>query len=162
MDRLVRARVLLEEAAALGVTIDDLIAAAAERPRPAQETPTVADHIKAIEGNFTDGTAATYKSYWRLVEDRFGDRQVDTLDEGDCKTVVDDAVARARKRRPGSDGRSAKENCIAALRALFAQAQEAGYMSHNPAERLSKPRRRPNNRRGWMTVSSPRSSRPSA
>jgi hypothetical protein len=43
MDRLVRARVMLAEAEALGITIDDLIAAAAERPQRASSAPSVAD-----------------------------------------------------------------------------------------------------------------------
>lgn len=40
MDRLVRARVLLTEAESLGLTIEDLVAAASSRPAVARPAPT--------------------------------------------------------------------------------------------------------------------------
>jgi len=43
MDRLVRARVLLAEASALGVTIDDLVAASSDARRSTSTAPTVAE-----------------------------------------------------------------------------------------------------------------------
>lgn len=46
MDRLVRARVLLAEAQALGVTIDDLVAASTYAPRSPSATPTVAEYVE--------------------------------------------------------------------------------------------------------------------
>jgi len=60
---------------------------------------------------------------------------------------VVDAVERARHNRPGSDGRSARESCIGALRALFARAERADLVTRNPAAQLEKPRRLPNRRR---------------
>jgi integrase len=60
---------------------------------------------------------------------------------------VADAVERARRSRPGTDGRSARENCIGALRALFARAERAGLVAKSPAADLEKPRRLPNRRR---------------
>ena len=53
-------------------------------------------------------------------------------------------MERARRNRPGTDGRSARENCIGALRALFARAERAGLVVKSPAAHLEKPRRLPN------------------
>lgn len=58
-----------------------------------------------------------------------------------------DAVERVRRNRPGTDGRSARENYIGALRALFARAERAGLVAKSPAADLEKPRRLPNRRR---------------
>lgn len=65
----------------------------------------------------------------------------------DCAAVVAAAERRARAGRPGSDGRSSRENCVAALRALFTRAQRAGLIALNPAAAVSKPRRRRSRRR---------------
>jgi integrase len=59
----------------------------------------------------------------------------------DLTAVVDDAVARAQRCRPGSTGRASRESCVAALRALFRRAVAAGIVSGNPAAALTKPRR---------------------
>ncbi|MGH8958159.1 MAG: hypothetical protein ACRDVK_05745 [Acidimicrobiia bacterium] len=98
-------------------------------------------------GELLEGTAATYKFYWRLAVDRLGDRPVDQVGVDDCEAIVAAAVARARGNRPGTDGRSARENCIGALRALFARAERAGLVARRPAAGLEKPRRLPNRRR---------------
>lgn len=147
MDRLVRARVLLAEAQALGVTIDDLVAASTNAPRSPSATPTVAEYVETVVVSFSNGTAATYKSYWRLAVDRLGDRPVDQVGVDDCEAIVAAAVARAKANRPGTDGRSARENCIGALRALFARAERAGLVARSPAAGMEKPRRLPNRRR---------------
>lgn len=57
------------------------------------------------------------------------------------------AVARAKGNRPGTDGRSARKNCIGALGALFARAERAGLVARSPAAGMEKPRRLPNRRR---------------
>ena len=148
MDRLVRARILLAEAAALGVTIEDLIAEASSDALGIPSTgPTVAEYMDTVTPSFSKGTAATYKSYWRLLIDRLGERPIDSVGVDDCEAVVVDAVERARHNRPGSDGRSARESCIGALRALFARAERADLVTRNPAAQLEKPRRLPNRRR---------------
>ncbi|MGI8515830.1 MAG: tyrosine-type recombinase/integrase [Acidimicrobiia bacterium] len=147
MDRLVRARVLLAEAVALGVTIDDLVAVSSDTPRSLSAAPTVAEYVETVTASFSKGTAATYKSYWRLALDRLGERLIDDVGVDECEAVVADAVARAQRNRPGTDGRSARENCIGALRALFARAERAGLVARSPAAELEKPRRLPNRRR---------------
>jgi integrase/recombinase XerC len=147
MDRLVRARVLLAEAAALGVTIEDLIAESAGSPDSPSMAPTVAEFVETLRASFSKGTADTYQSYWRLAVARLGDRPIDSIGVDDCDAVVADAVERAQRNRPGTDGRSARENCIGALRALFARAERAGLVAKSPAVDLEKPRRLPNRRR---------------
>jgi integrase/recombinase XerC len=147
MDRQVRARVLLAEAEALGLTIDDLVAAASNGCCRESAAPTVAEYLETAAASFSEGTAATYKTYWRIAMVLFGDRPIDEVGVDDCEAVIAEAVARAKRRRPGSDGRSTRENCIAALRALFSRAQRAGLVARNPAGDVEKPRRRPNRRR---------------
>jgi integrase len=148
MDRLVRARILLAEAAALGVTIDDLIAEASSgAPGTPGTGPTVAEYVEIVTASFSKGTADTYKSYWGLLIDRLGERPIGSVGVDDSEAVVVDAVERARRNRPGSDGRSARESCIGALRALFARAERADLVTRSPAAQLEKPRRLPNRRR---------------
>ena len=134
MDRLMRARVLLAEAAALGVTIEDLVAESSGSPDGPSVAPTVAEYVETVGASFSKGTAGTYKSYWRLAVTRFGGRPIDAIGVDDCESVVADAVERARRNRPGTDGRSARENCIGALRALFARAERAGLVIKSPAD----------------------------
>lgn len=104
MDRRLRARVLWAEAQALGVTIGDLIAAARDMPADGRAVPTVAEYVDTIGPTLSPGTAATYRSYWRLAIARFGDRPLDQIGVDDCEAVVADAVARAERLRRGSDG----------------------------------------------------------
>jgi integrase/recombinase XerC len=150
MDRRVRARVLLAEAEVLGLTIDDLIAAASASggsSGPMSVAPTLAEYVETVAPSFGASTAATYRSYWRVAVARFGDRPVDSIHADDCEAVLADAVRRAQQRRPGSDGRSSRENCVAALRALFGRAERSGLLTKNPARELDKPRRRASRRR---------------
>ena len=66
MDRTLRARVLMAEATELGVTIDDLIAAATALEVRAAPV-TVAEFVATIAPTFSPNTAATYATYWRLA-----------------------------------------------------------------------------------------------
>ncbi len=61
--------------------------------------------------------------------------------------VADEAERRAKQRRVGSDGRASRESCVAAIRAVFTRAVNAGHASTNPAMLVEKPRRLPNRRR---------------
>jgi integrase/recombinase XerC len=134
---LVRARLVLQEAQALGLDIVDLIAAADQVP----DVPTVAAFLASIEPTFTRATASTYRPFWRLAVDLHGDRRLADLGITELQAVVDAAVARARRNRPGSTGRASTETCIAALRALFRRAAASGLVTANPAASLTKPRR---------------------
>lgn len=108
--------------------------------------PTPAEYVDTVAPSFSADTAATYRSYWRVAVARFGDRPIDSLDADDCEAVLADTVRRARQRRPGSEGRSSRENCVAALRALFGRAERAGLLTKNPAREVDKPRRRASRR----------------
>jgi integrase/recombinase XerC len=146
MDRTLRARVLMAEATDLGVTIDDLIAAATAlevRAAPVK----VDEFVATIAPTFSPNTAATYATYWRLAVARFGGRRIGEITVEDCATVVADAERRAQNSRESSDGRSSRENCVAALRAMFTRARSAGLIATNPAAAIPKPRRRPSRRR---------------
>lgn len=75
IDRQLRARVLLDEARALGIEVADLVAA---DTNTAARLPTVGEFIEMIAPTFTPSTAATYQPYWRLAVARLGDRHSST------------------------------------------------------------------------------------
>ncbi len=131
-----RAQMLLAEAEALGVELADLVAAG----KPSS-LPTLAAFIESIAPTFADATAATYWPYWRLAIVRFGDEPIAAVGLGDLHVVVSDAVARAKKNRANSTGRSSAETCIAALRAVFRRAIDSGLIRVNPAAALPRPTR---------------------
>lgn len=133
-----RARVLLAEARALGVDLTDLIAASTAEATP---IPTLGSFIKTVAPTFTDATAATYRPYWRLAAARLGEHRLVEVTIEDLTAVVQDAFARARRARPDSTGRASRETCVAALRALFRRAADAGLITTNPAAALRRPRR---------------------
>jgi len=143
MNRQLRARLLLEEARALGLDVADLVAAATGEPKPV----TVAAWIDEIAPTFTPATTATYGPYWRLTARLLGDRHLAELTTTDLAVVVDAAAERARSHRPDSTGRASRETCIAALRALYARAVDAGHLTANPAAALRKPLRTTSRRR---------------
>ena len=68
-----------------------------------------------------------------LAITRLGDRAVSEVGVGDCRAVVADAVARARRRQPVCDGRSSEEACVTALRALFGRAELDGLVARSRA-----------------------------
>ena len=94
-----RPAVLLTEAAALGLQLEDLIAA---HNAPCPPAPTLAEHIDALAPTFSAGTAATHRSYWRLAITYLGDRPLTDISVVDLQVVVADVVHRARNLRPGS------------------------------------------------------------
>ena len=143
MNRDLRARVLLEEARALGIDVHDLVAAATGESKPV----TVVAWIDEIAPTFGPSTAATYRPYWRLAARLLGDRNLAELTAADLAGVVGAAAERARSHRPDSTGRASRETCIAALRALYARAVDAGHVTSNPAAALRKPLRTMSRRR---------------
>lgn len=143
MNRQLRARIVLEEARALGIDLDDLVAAATGEHRPI----TVAAWIDQIAPTFGGSTARTYRPYWRLFAAMHGDRALAELTTMDLAAVVDAAGERAKAHRPDSPGRSSRESCVAALRALYRRAVDAGHATTDPAAALRKPRRSTSRRR---------------
>lgn len=142
--RQLRARVMLEEARVLGLDLADLIAA---DTIAAAQLPTVSSYLETIAPTFTTATAATYRPYWRLTSAHLGDRRLTDVTVTDLVAVVDDAAARAKRRRPGSTGRATRESCVAAMRAVFCRAADAGLITVNLAAALAKPRRTRSRRR---------------
>lgn len=146
MNRQVWARVLLEEARALGLDVTDLLAAAFGQSR----LMTVAAWIDEIAPTFTPSTAATYRPCWRLAAGMVGDRYLAELTAADLADVVDVAAERARSHRPDSTGRRLPRDlrrALRALRALCARAIDAGHLTANPAAALRKPLRTTSRRR---------------
>lgn len=146
MNRQLRARIVLEEARALGIDLDDLVAAATGEHRPI----TVAAWIDEIAPTFGGSTARTYRPYWRLLATMHGDRALAELTTLELAAVVDAAGERAKAHRPDSPGRSSRESCVAALRALYRRAVDAGHASIDPAAALRKPRRSTSRRRALV------------
>lgn len=142
-----RARVVLAELDALGLTIEDLLAVAATAPGAQHAGPTVSEYLPSVADSYTPRTRRTYGSYWRLTVELIGDKPLTAVTSDDLLGVADEATRRAAQRRPGSDGRASRESCIAALRAVFKRAHAAGLIAANPALLIEKPRRRDNRRR---------------
>ena len=135
--RQLRARIVLDEARALGLGLADLIAA----DIAGAELPTVGSYIAEIAPTFSAATAATYRPYWRLAARELGDRRLAEITVTDLAAIVAEAGARATRNRSTSTGRASRETCVAALRALFGRAHTAGLTQTNTAAVLSKPRR---------------------
>jgi integrase/recombinase XerC len=135
--RQLRARIVLDEARALGLDLADLIAA----DNSSTALPTVSAYLAEIEPTFSAATAATYRPYWRLTTDQLGERRLAEITITDLTAVVEQAAARATRNRTGSTGRASRETCIAALRAVFGRAHAAGLVPASPAAMLRKPRR---------------------
>lgn len=105
-DSRLRARVLLEEAHALGIDLADLIAA---DTTSVARIPTLADYLESVAPTFTARTAATYRPHWRLAVARLGDRRPAEVTVEDLMLVVADAETRARSlRQPAPAGPPAR------------------------------------------------------
>lgn len=151
-DTSLRARVVLGELEAMGLTLDDLLAEAG-RDAPASDGGiTVAEYLPTVAAAYLPRTRRTYNSYWTLTVELLGDLALDRVTIEDLMGVAEEAARRARVRRPGSDGRASRESCVAAMRAIFARALKAGLVSSNPALLVDKPRRLPNRRRALSPV----------
>lgn len=137
----------LEQLALSGISPEEILAAAGNGPTRVVEGPTVAEYVTRIEGRFKDTTRGTYATHWRLLVEFHGERRLAELDADDLAELVAEAGRRAKIRRPGCTGRSAEENCVAALRALYRKAVKARVVSYNPAAEVEKPARLENRRR---------------
>lgn len=146
-DKTLRARVVLGELAAMGLTVDDLAAVAGQGAGLPVAGPTVADYVPVVAASYKPRSQRTYNSYWRLLVEQVGDVALGRVTVDDLLGVADEAVRRAKTRRRGSDGRASRESCVAAMRAVFARAHTAGLVASNPALQVAKPRRLPNRRR---------------
>lgn len=140
---MLRARVVLDEARALGIDLADLIAA----DRAAAALPTLGTYLDEITVTFSAATATTYRPYWRLAASHLGDHRLAEITFADLTTVVEAAAERAVRNRPGSTGRASRETCVAALRAVFKRAHADGLIATNPTVGLTRPPRARSRRR---------------
>jgi hypothetical protein len=131
MNRQLRARIVLEEARALGLDLDDLVAAATGEHRPI----AVAAWIDEIAPTFGPSTARTFRPYWRLLATMHGDRALAALTTMDLAAVVDAAGERAKTHWPDSTGRSSRESCIAAIRSLYTRGPPQSTPAMSPPTR---------------------------
>jgi bifunctional DNA-binding transcriptional regulator/antitoxin component of YhaV-PrlF toxin-antitoxin module/phage gp16-like protein len=147
-----RARVALRELEAMGLSVADLVAVADGDGVARPAGPTVAEYVPVVAASYQPRSQRTYGSYWRLLVELVGEVAVDRVAVDDLLGVADEAVRRAKTRRPGSDGRASRESCIAAMRAVFRRAHTAGLTATNPALQVPKPRRLPNRRRALTQI----------
>jgi integrase len=144
--RIATARQVLAQ---LGVTLADLATA---DPDPQALLPTVAEYLPRVRAAAGSGGRRTYGSYWQRMAAEWGERPLDTVRASDIEALQREAIATARPRRNGRDGRHAGEHVIAAARALFNRAIADGLTpaGASPAHRVSKPRRLPSPRRALL------------
>lgn len=138
---------VLALAESMGITVDELAAASAHNmDRP---SVSVRDYLPAVEAASTDGAKLTYRPYWRLLVTRLGDQAIAAVKPSDLRALALEAQRRAVRRSNSRGGTSARENCVAALRAYFRLAVEDGLIDESPADKVQKPRRRASRRRGF-------------
>lgn len=142
-----RARVVLTELEAMGLTLDDLLSVSGREAGPRTAGPTIADYVPIVAAGYQPRSRRTYGSYWTITVELLGDIALDRVTVDDLVRVADEAARRAVQRRAGSDGRASRESCVAAMRAVFTRALKAGLVPMNPALLVDKPRRLPNRRR---------------
>ncbi|GAB2669141.1 hypothetical protein GCM10027271_31200 [Saccharopolyspora gloriosae] len=137
------ARVVLER---MGVSPQDLLGPSAQRA----PLPTFADYIPKVSAAVSQGTRRVYDSYWKRIEQQWGDRRLDEPTPLEIKQLAEHVREHVVSRRNARGGRSAAEHLIAALRCLYrhAVADELISEAENPAKRVPKPRRLPSTRRG--------------
>jgi integrase len=146
-DKALRAKVMLAELEALGLTVDDLIAASGGALTPLTVGPTVAEYVPVVAASYQPRSRRTYNSYWSLLVEMCGPTALTAVTVEDLLRVAEEAARRAKARRAGSNGRASRESCVAAMRAVFTRAHKAGIVTTNPALLVDKPRRLSNRRR---------------
>ncbi|OLR89613.1 integrase [Actinokineospora bangkokensis] len=131
--------------ARLGITAQDLLLA--EDTEAA--VPTIAEFIPVVSAAVSPNTRKVYVYYWRKIEERWGDRRLDQLLPSEIKEFSYELRTKVVQRRNARGGLSTSEHLIGALRCLYHHAVLDGVIPqrHNPAIRVNKPRRQPNDRR---------------
>jgi hypothetical protein len=137
------ARLLL---ARLGVSLADLVAAAAQERIPA---PMFAEYIPIVSAAVAEGTRRVYGPYWNRIAEHWGTRRLDEPTPSDINQLAEHTKAHVVSRRNARGGRSAAEHLIAALRCIYRHAENDGHITtaDNPALKVAKPRRLPSTRR---------------
>jgi len=131
----------------LGISIEELAAAAASTDSPSQMT--VAEFLPFVDAATSEGARDTYRTYWRRFAEKMGHRQIAAIKTTQLRSFALETKRNAVK-KPRSNSRygvSAQENCVSALRRFFKLALEDGYITKNPMEGVEKPPRLPSRRR---------------
>jgi len=136
---------LLAMAEELGVSIEELAAAAADTSSPVQMT--IAGYLPSVDAATSQGARDTYQTYWRRLVVEMGDRHISAVKTSELRAFVNATRTNAIVRANSRHGISAQENCVGALRAFFRVAVEDGYITKNPMEGIEKPSRLPSRRR---------------
>ena len=130
---------LAREARRHGLSVNDLVAAFNSLGDEIHER-TVSDHVEMVRNRLRDGTRATYETYLSRFVAVHGDRRVADITYIDLEEFTMDVVKNRTKRR-NSRNDVVPENCVGALRNMFALAVKHGIRSDNPAELIDKARR---------------------
>lgn len=114
-----------------------------------ERTPTFAEYMPHVAEAVSASTRRVYMPYWTRIVNSWGHRRIDEPGASEIKQLAEQIRCQVVPRRNARGGRSAVEHLIAALRCLYAHAVADGFLSgaHNPARRVSKPRRQPTTRR---------------
>jgi hypothetical protein len=118
-------------------------------PREAAPVPTFAQYVPVVAAAVTAGTRRAYGSYWNRITEHWGDRRLDEITPSEVRQLMAHVKANVVARRNARGGRSAAEHLVAALRCLYARAEDDGLITPagNPARKVAKPRRLPSTRR---------------
>jgi integrase/recombinase XerC len=118
-------------------------------PEVKRVVPTFSQYIPEVAKALSPSTARSYSSYWRRLEELWGDRRLDEPTPSEIKQLAEQSRANALVRSNSRGGRHASENFIAATRCLYRHAVDDQYLTaaDNPALKVTKPRRLPSPRR---------------
>jgi site-specific recombinase XerC len=130
--------------AAMGITPEQLM----ESP-PVASSPglTVGDFHAQVIDALSAGQRRTYTNHLTALVTALGDRPLASVLPVNLGKLAREAKANAVKRDNARSGRGAEENAVTAFRWFFQQAVDNGYLKENPAAKVKKPRRLPNERR---------------
>jgi len=128
----------------LGLRIEDLLETPTRAP-----APTFHDYIPIVAAGVRPGSRRLYSTYWKRIDNRWGERRIDQLTPSEIRQFVIEMKADLVMRRSGRGGHSAAEHLISALRCLYRHAEDDGLINpaDNPARKVDKPRRPPSTRR---------------
>jgi integrase len=140
------ARLLL---AKMGITPSDLVAESDSSDETAPEVPTLEVWVPKVAGLLSPTTARSYGSYWNKALAEWTGRRLDEITASEIKALSEKVRATAVVRSNSRGGRTAAENFIAAMRCLYRYAEQDQLIDerHNPARRVTKPRRSKSTRR---------------
>jgi len=137
---------MLDALSAMGLSIDDLVAAGRRDNRPQM---TVAEYLPKVRNAATDGKRKTYATYWRYLVEQHGEKSLSDVKTSTLQALSLYAKTHAVKRSNSRNGTSAQESCVSALRCFFALAVADGLIEKSPGAAMKKPTRQPSDRRAF-------------